>query len=301
MTLRLLLSLSLLAATLQSAHAQELNATVTVNAIQLTIFDPAVIEEFEEAVSNFLNNTQFSEQQYEPEERITANFTFTITSEVSETQFLAEMLVQSARPVYGSDYQSTLINYLDKPAVIEYEQYQPLEFSQNTFTTQLVALLSFYANIIIGMDKDSFAPMAGETAFRRAEQIMSTIPPAVSGRDKSWSNSGNQRSRYRLMQEILNPRARPYRQLMYDYHRQGIDLMSADPVAGRVVMGASLENLNKLRSDVPNSLLISNFSSAKTEEIIDVFLPAPVAERRAAYQILANVDPSNINKFRMLR
>jgi len=282
-------------------HAQELNSIVTVNAPQLTIIDPAVIQEFEESVQSFLNQTQFTDETYERDERITANFTFSITTETSESEFVAELLVQSARPVYGSDYQTTLINYLDRPATIQYEQYQPLEFSQNTFTSSIVALLTFYANIIIGMDKDSFAPMAGERYFRNAEQILSTIPPAIQNRDKGWSNSGSQRSRYRLLQEILNPRARPYRQMVYDYHRQGIDIMASDAVAGRAVMGTAMENLRKIRSDVPNSILLSNWSAAKTQELLDVFLPAPPAERKAAYQVLATIDPSNIGKFRALR
>ena len=286
---------------ISTAIAQELNATVTVNAPQLTLIDPQVIEEFETSVSTFLNSTRFSEEVYEDDERITTNFTFTITQETNESEFVAELLVQSARPVYGSDYQTTLINWLDKPAVIQYEQFQPLEYSKTTYTTSLVALLTFYANIIIGMDKDSFAPLAGEPYYRQAEQVMAVIPPAVVNRDKSWGRSGGQRSRYRFLTEILNPRARPYRQMLYDYHRQGIDVMNEDAVAGRAVMGSSIENLRDVRSDIPSSLLINNFTSAKTQELLDVFLPAPPTQRKAVYAVVAEIDPSNINKFRKLR
>jgi len=284
-----------------AGRAQELNATVTVNAPQLTIIDPKVIEEFETSVQTFLNTTRFTEEVYETDERITTNFTFSIVQESSENEFIAELLVQSARPVYGSDYKTTLINWLDKPAVIQYEQFQPLEYSRTTYTSSLVALLTFYANIVIGMDKDSFAPLAGEPYFRQAEQVMAVIPQGFVGRDKAWSPSGGQRSRYRLLTEILNPRARAYRQLIYDYHRQGIDVMAEDAVAGRAVMGAALENLRKVRSDIPSSLLITNFTSSKSQELIDVFLPAPPVERKAVYAIVAEIDPANINKFRMLR
>ena len=301
MLYRLFLASCLLAAATAALRAQELNATVTVNAPQLTLIDPKVIEEFETSVRTFLNTTRFTDEPYEEAERITTNFTFTITQESTESEFVADLLVQSARPVYGTDYKTTLINWLDKPAVIEYEQFQPLEYSRTTYTSSLVALLTFYANIVIGMDADSFAPQAGEPYFRQAEQVMSVIPPNVSAKDKAWGRAGSQRSRYRLLQEILNPRARPYRQMIYDYHRQGIDVMAADAVAGRAVMGASLENLRKVRSDIPSSLLLNNFTSAKTQELLDVFNLAPPTERKAVYAVVAEVSPSNINKFRTLR
>ena len=297
----LLLAFLLCAGARGACLAQELNANVTVNAPNLTIIDRKVMDEFETSVRDFLNNTKFTDEVYEPDERITCNFTFSVTGETNERQFNVDLLIQSGRPVYNSDYTSTLINYLDKPAVIQYEQFQPLEYNRNGYTTPLVALLSFYVHVIVGMDRESFAPMGGEPFFRQAEQIMSTIPPALAQLDKSWGNSGGQRSRYRLLQEILNPRARPYRQMMYDYHRQGLDVMAGDAVAGRAVMGTALEQLKKVRSDIPNSILISNFSSAKSQEIVEVFLPAPPTQRQSAYQVMASIDPSNINKFRVLR
>lgn len=286
-----------------SAHAQELRARVTVNAPQLTLIDPAVMEEFEENVRDFLNNTRFTDEEYEDFERIECNFTFSLAegAELSETSFNAQLLVQSTRPVYGADYQSTLINFLDDPALIEYEQYQPLEFNEGQFTSSLVSLLTFYANVIIGMDKDSFAPMSGEPYFRAAEAVVTALPSGVANRDNGWTNEAFRGTRFRLLQEILNPRARPYRQLLYDYHRLGLDMMAADPVAGRAVMGAALANLESVHADVPNSVLIPNFSAAKQQELLEVYADAPAAERQAAYQILSTVDPGNINKFRALR
>ena len=164
-----------------------------------------------------------------------------------------------------------------------------------------MSFLNFYAYIIIGMDKDSFAPMGGTDYFRAAEATVTILPPAVINSDKEWTNRGRQRSRFRLLQELLNPRARPYRQMMYDYHRQGIDMMAQDPVAGRAVMSIAMEKLKEVRSDVPNSILLANFSSAKTQEVVDVFLASPPTERKAAYTVMSTIDPANINKFRVLR
>jgi len=282
-------------------QAQELRATVTVNAPQLTIIDRKVINEFETVVTDYLNNTRFTDEDYEREERIECNFTFSISSETNEREFNAELLIQSSRPVYGSDYSTTLINYLDKPAKIQYEQYQPIEYAKNSFTSSLSSLLTFYANIIIGLDKDTFAPMAGEPFYREAENVVNLIPSSVTGGDKEWTNSGGQRSRFRLMQELLNPRARPYRQMAYQYHRKGLDVMSGDAIAGRTVMAQSLENLRDVHSDIPNSLLINIFTASKTQELIDVFSASPPAERKAIYQLLSTVDPAKLNQFRTLR
>ena len=294
------LLLFLLLASATTGVAQELRATVTVNAPQLTIIDRSVIEEFENVVRDFLNATQFTEERYEEEERIECNFTFTLVREVNERLFEVDLLIQSSRPVFGSDYNTTLINFADKNTTIEYEQYQPLDYSDQGFTNSLVSLLSFYAFVIIGNDKDTFAPMAGEEFYRGAELIVQTLPDNVRGLDPGWTTN-RQRSRFNLLREFLNPRARTYRQLMYDYHRRGLDVMTTDPIAGRTVMSRSLTNLEKVRSDIPNSLLLSIFSSSKTEELLSVFAPAPQPERQSVYAVMTSIDPINVTKLRAIR
>ena len=298
-----LLTLVASLAALAPAAAQELRAQVTVNAPQLTIIPPEVIQEFEENVEQFLNQTRFTDEEYEDFERIGCNFTFSIGAggELSETRFNAQLLVQSTRPVYGADYQTTLMNFQDDPALVQYEQYQPIEYNGDVFTSSLAALLSFYANVIIGMDKDSFSPMGGEQYYRRAESIVATLPGGVVSEDQGWTNEAGRNTRYRLLLELLNPRARPYRQMLYDYHRLGLDVMAADPVAGRAVLGASLTGLESVHSDIPNTVLIPIFSAAKSQELLEVYAVAPQAERQAAYKVLSSVDPGNINKFRALR
>jgi hypothetical protein len=283
------------------AQAQELRAIVTINAPQLTIIDRKVINEFEKVVTSYLNNTRFTDEFFEPEERIDCNFTFTISSETNEREFTAELLIQSSRPVFGSDYSSTLINYLDKPAKIQYEEFQPIEFNQNSFTSSLSSLLTFYAYLIIGVDADTYAPLAGEEYYRQAENVVTLLPAAVINNDNAWTNSGGQRTRFRLLLELLNPRARPYRQLLYDYHRKGLDVLESDPVAGRTVMAQSIENLRDVHSDIPNSILINIFTASKSQELIDVFTASPPTERKAVYQVLSTVDPAKLNVFRTLR
>ncbi len=293
------LALLLLLGTTQ-LRAQELRATVTVNALQLQIIDPQVIKEFENVVREFLNQTQFTQERYENEERIDCNFTFTINREVNARVFEVDLLIQSSRPVFGSDYKSTLINFSDQGTIIEYEQYQPLDYSEQSYTTSLVALLSFYAHVIIATDKDTFAPLGGTSFYEAADRIVTTLPNNVTSQDPGWTIN-RQRSRLNLLREYQNPRARTYRQLLYDYHRRGLDVMGSDPIAGRTVMARSLANLEKVRSDIPNSLLLSIFSSSKTEELLSVFAPAPQAERSNVYAVMTSIDPVNVTKLRAIR
>ena len=286
--------------TIPAATAQELRANITVNAPNLTTIPRAVMTEFENVVTEFLNNTQFTELEYEEEERIECNFTFTVTSEADERTFRADLLIQSTRPVFGSDYQSTVINWLDQNAVIQYEQYQPLDYSELQYTSSLVSLLSFYAHLIIATDQDSFSPLGGTDTYQRAEQLVAALPNDLTRADRSWTNT-QQRGRFNLLREYLNPRARNYRQVLYDYHRQGLDVMGTDPIAGRTVMGRSLDKLEQVRSDIPNSLLLSIFSSAKTEELLSVFAPATPQERQGVYQVMTSIDPINVTKLRAIR
>lgn len=300
-SLLLAAALLVLATALPGAlRAQELRAQVTVNAPNLTIIPRQVMDEFENVVTEFLNNTQFTELEYEERERIECNFTFTVNQEIDERQFRVDLLIQSARPVFGSDYQTTLINFSDQNTLIQYEQYQPLEYSELTYTTPLVSLLSFYAHLIIATDQDSFSPMSGTDTYQRAEQIVAALPNDVTTADRGWTNN-IQRSRLNLLREYLNPRARTYRQLLYDYHRRGLDVMSTDPIAGRAVMSQSLGTLEKIRSDIPNSLLLSIFSSSKTEELLSVYAPATPQERQAVYAVMTSIDPINVTKLRGIR
>ncbi len=281
-------------------RAQELRAVITVNSGNASTIPPESIKEFEQTVQSFFNDTRFTDVEYEEDERIDCNITFTITED-SENQFVADVLVQQSRPVYGSDYQTTLFNYLDKGTVVIYQQFGNIEFSRENYTSAVSSLLTFYAYLFIANDMDTFSPFGGEEYYKLAELVMNNVPNDVSAVDKAWNNNSNPRSRFSLLQELRNPRARPYRQMMYDYHRLGLDVMGGDAVAGRAVMAKSLEQLNEVRSDIPNSALLSIFSSSKAQEIVDVFVAAPQNEKQIAYSVMAAIDPANINKFSAIR
>ncbi|NJL75208.1 MAG: DUF4835 family protein [Saprospiraceae bacterium] len=256
-----------------AAWSQELDFQVTINTPKLQTADPKVFETLELSIREFLNNTQWTSDSYEPEERIKGNIIININEERSATNFTAEVLIQSARPIYGSTQETRLITLQDKNVWFDYEQYQPLIYSQNNFNDNLTSILAFYAYIVLGMDYDSFSPFGGQPHYLKAQEILNNVPSNVSNRDpQGWTATGGNRNRYWIIENILSPRVRPLRQAMYDYHRQGLDLMASDVVASVVVIADALNSLGEVQRAYPNAMILQMFSDAKTDEIIEILL-----------------------------
>ncbi len=282
--------------------AQELNFTVTVNTPKLQTADPRVFESLETAVQEFMNNTKWTEDVYEQEERIAGNMIININEELSPTRFTAEILIQTTRPIYGSSAETPMLNYQDKNVWFDYEQYQPLIYTQNNFNDNLSSILAFYAYIALGMDYDSFSPYGGEPYFLKVQEIVTTVPPAVAAVEpQGWRSMDGNRNRYWLIENFLSPRVRPYRQAMYDYHRQGLDLMHSDVVAARAVMTTALDEVGNVSRSYPNAMILQMFSDAKNNEITDIFSVASTSEKNKIIQVMTRVDGSRSAKYRAIR
>jgi hypothetical protein len=281
--------------------AQELNVTVTINTPKLQTADPKIFESLKTAIEEFFNNTKWTDDVYTLQERIPVSLTMTITKEISITDFGAEIILQASRPVYGSEYQCLMLNHVDKEVSFSYEQFQPIQYTQNSFTDNLTSLLSFYAHIILGLDYDSFAPFGGEKYLQTAQEIMNNIPPAVSAKNPGWRSVEGNRNRYWMIENLLTPRVRPMRQAWYNYHRTGLDKMSEDPALGRALMLQSIEDIAAVDKNYPNSMVIQMFSNTKVQEIIDVFAAGPIAEKTKVADLMTRIDPPNANRYRILR
>ena len=236
----LLFAVGLFAFTLQ---AQELKVRVTMNTPKLQTADPAVFQTLRQSIEEFMNNQKWTTDVYEEEERISLDIVITISKELSANSFEAELSCQSIRPVYASNYETPLFKHQDKDLAFNYEQFQPLEYSQNTYLNNLTSVLAYYAYIAIGMDYESFSPLGGEPYFQSAWDIVNRIPPQVAANVPGWRSTENNRNRYWLVENILSPKMRPFRQMIYDYHRQGLDTMQEDPNVARAIMTQALETL----------------------------------------------------------
>lgn len=283
------------------AQSQELNAEVRILTPKAFTTDPQQIKEMEQAIKEFLNSQQWTSDIFEPNERIECSFQFTITEELAVNNFLMDIAIQAVRPVYGSEYKSPILNYQDKSVVISFEPTMLIENSRQLYRNNLSSVLSFYAYLILGLDYDTFSPFGGDLYLQIAQTIVNLIPPNVAEMDKGWSGATPRANRFFLIENILNPRAKPYRQAMYDYHRNGLDLAHKDIVTARANMLQAMESLDRMASNFTNAIILIVITATKGNELIEVFKPAPRTDRIRIYNYLSKLDPANRNRWEILR
>lgn len=277
----------------QPANAQEIRATVNISTPKLQKADPQVFETLKRSMEEFFNNTAWTDDEFQEDERIEVQIQMTITEEESDTRFKADLIMQSSRPVYNSNVNTVVFTHLDRDVRFDYQQYQPLIFSQNAYNDNLTSILSFYAYLIIGMDYDTFSPFGGEPFFLLAQQIMNAVPTNEAAQFRGWMARDGNRNRYWLMENLLNPRIRPLRQVMYDYHRLGLDLMYKDPETSRATMAASLQLLDNVMRNYPNAMMLQAFANAKRDEVIEIFKNGEKAEKGQVKNTMIRIDPAN--------
>lgn len=285
----------------QVSVAQELQVSVRINTQKLQQADPKIFETLSSAIEEFMNNQKWTDDVFEPEERIKANILLTIQEELSQVTFKADIAVQASRPVFNSDYETPLLNYIDKGVVFSYEPYQPIQFSKNRFNDNLSSALAFYAYIILGLDYDSFAAYGGEPHFQAAQEIVNTIPDGAAAASPGWRAIAGSPSRFFFIENILSPRVRPFRQAWYEYHRQGLDVAANDVGTTRAIIAAAMEQFRDVDQAYPNSMIIQTFSDTKADEVMELFKRGTPQEKNKVFQVMTKIDASNISKFRVLK
>ena len=283
------------------SRAQELNASVKVNTQKLQTVDPKVFETLEQSLNEFLNSQKWTGDVFELEERINCNFVLTVQEERSPTSFKADLAIQASRPIFGSTYETALLNHIDKDVTFVYEQFQPLQFSRNVYNDNLSAVLAFYCYLILGMDYDSFSPLGGEPYFQIAQEILNNVPQSAAAANAGWRSLDGNRNRYWIIENILSPRVRPLRQAMYDYHRQALDIMAEDVAAGRVIMSKALEQIGEVNQAYPNSMIVQMFVNSKSLEVVEVYKKGTRQEQDLVIQIMSKIDPTNASRYRSIR
>jgi hypothetical protein len=282
--------------------AQEFNARITINTPKLQTADPAVFKTLEKSLVQLVNETVWTDDEYEQHERINTNITINITKENSATSFEATMLIQASRPVFNTNQETQLLAMQDQYIYFTYEQYQPMEFAANTFTNNITSIVAFYCYTILGMDYDSFSPNGGSQYFQKAQDIFSNIPPNVVNADDGWSSvKGKKRNRYWLLENILSPRVAPMRRALYDYHLRGLDRMSEDIEGARTSIANAITKISQVNRAYPSSMIIQLFGIAKGDEILQIFIKADPATRKKIYQAMIKIDAANASKYDPLR
>ncbi|OAQ42218.1 hypothetical protein A5893_03635 [Pedobacter psychrophilus] len=281
-----------------NAEAQDLNARVQILSPQIQNTNNKPIEALQQAMSEFLNNRKWSVNELKSQERIDCNIVFNLKEWDGSSNYKGEAQIISSRPVYGTSYNTTLLSVTDKNFEFTYTEGQPLDFSDQNFQNNLSSILAFYAYIIVGLDADSFSKLGGTDYFTKAQTVLNNAQNAPFG---GWKAFENLRNRYWIAENLQNKTFIPLREVLYTYHRQGLDLMSDDINKGKKNIATSIEKLTELDKQKQGSILNNIFFSAKADEIIDIFKKSDPLERTKVYNTMVEVDPANSSKYEELK
>lgn len=303
----LLITLNILLFTNHFLFAQELNFTVSINAPKNQNVDPQVFKNMEIAFRDFLNGRKWSNDNFKDIERIKCNLILNITEIPTEGEYRASAIIQSQRPVYNSNYNSTMLNLQDKTFDFTYLDLQNLDYNDNGFTSQITSLLAYYAYIIIAYDYESFSKEGGTPYFQKAQITANNVPSNVKSVYKGWSQFDGGISfttgtinRYVLTDNWLNPRYSNFRTVFFNYHFNGLDRMYTDASQGRAVITSGLTSLQSINADNPGLLPLRNFFNAKSAELINLYSKSDMSERSIAIQTLTTLDPINGDKYKQI-
>lgn len=276
-----------------SVKSQELNCNVVVNADRVETTDRRIFLDMQSAFSQFLNNRKWTDDNYDVAERINCNLVITIEEMPVVGSFKATVQIQSSRPVYGTSYESLMLNFADRDWQFDYIESQPLDFNENSFSSNIASMLAYYAYIILGIDYDSFEALGGTSFFERANnQVILAQESNMPG----WKQFDSQRNRYWLAENFLSPIFHPVRESIYLYHIQGLDQFLENPDASRGIILEVLKKMQVANRSRPNSIFTIAFLDAKSNEIINIFSEGDMNIRRQAYEILRTLDPTLTSK-----
>jgi len=281
--------------------AQELRCNVQVVSQQIQGSNKQVFQTLQNAIYEFMNNKVWTDHVFGMDERIECNFLFNITEQPSADEFKGTLTVQATRPVFNTNYKTTLLNYVDNDIHFRYVEFSPLEFDLNSHMSNLTSILGFYAYFILGLDYDSFAPMGGSPYFASAERIVLNAQNAPQSGWKPLDDLAH-KSRYWLSKDIIDSEYEPLREFLYQYHRQGLDIMDEKVTEGRAEITNSLELLQKVYRSKPDPYmyLLSLVLSIKADEIVNVYTESIPEERTRAHQILIEIDKPNTTKYKAI-
>lgn len=297
---RLIIILLSILAVLQ-VEAQELQAKVTINHNQIQGTDASVFDNLQQTLEQFINDRQWTNLQFQKNERIVCNFNITVTKyDKAANVFSCNALIQANRPVYNSAYTTTLYNNKDDNFTFEFAEFDQLEFNDEMIDNQLTALIAYYAYLIIGLDLDSFSPMGGEDVLQRC---MNLVNNAQSLNFPGWKSFEDSRNRFAIINDYLDGAMAPFRQFQYDYYRTGLDEMANNVERGRTNITTTIENnLKKCHEDRPLSLLPQIWTDYKRDEIANIYKgKGTQKEKESVYEILFSINASQNNAWEKIK
>jgi len=291
--------LTLLMLTWIMSYSQELSCKISINHAQIQ-GTSTVFETLETALNEFMNNTAWTEMQFSTIEKINVSAIITLTKyDQSENSFTGQMLFSLSRPVFNSSYNTTVFSMRDDNITFTYKEYEPLEFNINSIDNNLTALMAFYAYLFIGLDMDTMSPLGGTEILNTA---MTIVNDCQTMGDAGWKAFDSDRNRHAIISDYLESSMEPFRQMMYKYHREGLDEMANNVDRGRVAVTESLELLEESHSNRPQSELPAIFTDYKRDEIVNIYKGHGTdKEKESVYDILTEINASQSQEWNKIK
>lgn len=274
-----------------NVSAQELQVKISINSSQVEGSDKSVFENLQQTLEQWMNDKQWTELQFQKNERINVTFNITVSKyDKANNRFTCTAMIQANRPVYNAAYTTTLYNNKDGDFNFDFIQFDQLNFNDEMIDNQLTALLAYYAYLIIGLDLDSFGPMAGTEVLLRCMNLANNAQDLGF---PGWKAFEDSRNRFAIINDYLDEAMKPFRQLQYDYYRKGLDEMSNNAERGRTNVSEALELLKQAHQDKPLSMLPQIWTDYKRDELANIYKgKGTQKEKEAVYNILFNLNAS---------
>ena len=274
-----------------NVSAQELQVKISINSAQVEGSDKSVFENLQQTLEQWMNDKQWTELQFQKNERINVTFNITVSKyDKANNRFTCSAMIQANRPVYNSAYTTTLYNNKDGDFNFDFVQFDQLNFNDEMIDNQLTALMAYYAYLIIGLDLDSFGPMAGTEILLRCMNLTNNAQDLGF---PGWKAFEDSRNRFAIINDYLDEAMKPFRQLQYDYYRKGLDEMSNNAERGRTNVSEALELLKQAHQDKPLSMLPQIWTDYKRDELANIYKgKGTQKEKETVYNILFNLNAS---------
>lgn len=292
---RLLIAFLLIFST--TVNAQELNCNVVINAEFSGNQTLPVFNTLEKQLREFVNNTKWTNRVYGSQEKIDCNFYINIT-EYAGDAFKASIQVQSSRPVFGSTYYTPVYNFNDKDFTFRYVEFQNMIYNENQYESNLISVLAFHVYMVLGLDADTFELNGGDEFFKQAQTIVNYSQQEGA---KGWRLEDGNQSRFMLIDNLMSPTFKEYRSVLYDYHRNGLDLMQESVLKAKENIAKAVEEFEVMNRRRPNSFLLRTFFDAKSDEIEQIFSDGPNVEITDLVTTLNRIAPTYSSKWRNIK
>ena len=286
--------------------AQEIQARLTVITPKISSqIDKKVFQTLQSSLTNFLNSRKWTNDPFQPNEKIQCNFLLNIEQELGNNVYKGKLTVQAARPLYNTTYDSPIMNFLDDNITFRYIEFQPIEFNENRIqgndplAANITAVLAYYVNLILGFDYNSFSLRGGDAYFQKAWNIVNNAPENkdITG----WKSFESIRNRYWLAENLNSNRFALIHDALYAYYRTGMDLFYENEDAGRNGILNCLNFLNSINTENPNSMIMQFFFQGKSNELVKVFSKANAEQKSRAKELLNRLDVTNGAAYKELR